>query len=162
MESTGPTGGMDWLAEASPDPAGCRRAWRRPGVTLMMLPAGRRWDVLSVQGRLGRPALAVLARTGRRPGPVLADFGDESVGFLVPAGTAAHLLGTGLGVAGEGTWVVLPHPARPGSSMRWLVAPDGSGLLNDPVALELALHDAAADLACAACPPAGTGADRPR
>ncbi|MFC8454175.1 hypothetical protein [Kitasatospora sp. NPDC057223] len=146
MESTGPISALDWLAEASPDPQACRREWQRTGAGLQLLPAGRRWDVLMVPGPLGRPALAVLARTLRGPGPVLADFGDENLGFLVPAGTAARWLGTGVRVAGEGTWVVVPHPARRSSGVRWLVPPDGSGLLNDPVLLELALHEAAADL----------------
>jgi len=31
--------------------------------------------------------------------------------------------------------------------LRWLVPPDGSGVLNDPALLELAMHEAAAQLA---------------
>ncbi|WP_231591095.1 hypothetical protein [Saccharothrix sp. ST-888] len=82
-----------------------------------------------------------------RPGPVYADFGDEHVGFLVPVGTAARWVGTGLRGAGAGTWVALPHPDRPGSSgVRWLVPPDGSGALTEPVLFEPALHEAAAEL----------------
>ncbi|MFC9329458.1 bifunctional DNA primase/polymerase [Kitasatospora sp. NPDC057015] len=139
--------GLDWLAEASPDPDTCRRQWRRGGSGLTMLPAGRRWDVLLVPGALGLPALAVLALTPRGLGPVLADFGDENLAFLVPPGTAARWLGTGVRVAGAGSWILLPPPSRrAGGCLRWLVAPDGSGRLTDPVLLELALHDAAAGL----------------
>ncbi|WP_405000640.1 hypothetical protein [Kitasatospora cathayae] len=110
----------------------------------MPLPAGRRWDVLTVPGRLGRPALAVLEPVSC--GPVLTETGEEQVSFLVPVGTAAHWIGTGVRCAGEGTWTVVPHPGRGSRAVRWLVPPDGSGRLNDPVLLELALHEAAAGL----------------
>ncbi|MFJ2581672.1 bifunctional DNA primase/polymerase [Kitasatospora aureofaciens] len=140
MESTG----LHWLAQAAPDPEAFREQWERTGLGLMLLPAGRRWDVLSVPGRLGRPALEVLA--AGLSGPVLTDFGDEHVSFLVPVGTAARWVGTGVRCMGEGTWIVLPHPERSSRGVRWLVPPDGSGRLSDPALLELALHEAAAGL----------------
>ncbi|MDH6710325.1 hypothetical protein P3T27_007074 [Kitasatospora sp. MAA19] len=136
--------GLHWLAQVAPDPEAFREQWERTGLGLMLLPAGRRWDVLSVPGRLGRPALEVLDNGSR--GPVLTDFGDEHVTFLVPVGTAARWIGTGVRAAGEGTWIVVPHPERSSRGVRWLVPPDGSGRLNDPVLLELALHEAAAGL----------------
>ncbi|MFD0277578.1 hypothetical protein ACFVHB_27225 [Kitasatospora sp. NPDC127111] len=136
--------GLHWLAQAAPDPEAFREQWERTGLGLMPLPAGRRWDVLSVPGRLGRPVVDIL--DARSCGPVLADFGGESVGFLVPVGTAARWVGTGVRTAGEGTWIVVPHPGRRSRGVRWLVPPDGSGRLNDPVLLELALHEAAARL----------------
>ncbi|MFB7475630.1 hypothetical protein [Kitasatospora sp. NPDC056184] len=136
--------GLDWLAQAAPDPAAFREQWERSGLGLVLLPAGRRWDVLSVPGRLGRPAVDLFGAGAC--GPVLADFGDEHIGFLVPAGTAGRWIGTGVRCAGEGTWVVVPHPDRRGRGVRWLVPPDGTGRLNDPVRLELALHEAAAAL----------------
>ncbi|WP_030056810.1 MULTISPECIES: bifunctional DNA primase/polymerase [Streptomyces] len=140
MESTG----LHWLAQVAPDPEAFREQWERTPLGLMLLPAGRRWDVLSVPGRLGRPALEILG-TGSR-GPVLTDFGEGHVSFLVPVGTAARWVGTGVRGAGEGTWIVVPHPERSSRGVRWLVPPDGSGRLNDPVLLELALHEAAAGL----------------
>lgn len=144
MERTGPTAAVEWLADAAPDPEACRREWHRSGRGVALLPAGRRWDVLLVPARLGRPAQRLLARHGG--GPVLVDPGDDSVGFFVPVGTAARWVGTGVRGAGEGTWIVVPHPARRARGLHWLVAPDGSGRLNDPVLLESALHEAAADL----------------
>ncbi|MER7672734.1 hypothetical protein ABTY61_30355 [Kitasatospora sp. NPDC096128] len=143
MESTG----LHWLAQVAADPEDFREQWERTGLGLVLLPAGRRWDVLAVPGRLGRPALDVLGAldAGAR-GPVLADFGEEHVSFLVPVGTAARWVGTGVSCAGEGTWIVVPHPGRTSRGVRWLVPPDGSGRLNDPVLLELALHEAAAGL----------------
>ncbi|MFB7129783.1 hypothetical protein [Kitasatospora sp. NPDC056273] len=140
METTG----LHWLAQAAPDPEAFRDQWERTGLGLVLLPAGRRWDVLSVPGRLGRPAVEVL--DPRTRGPVLTDFGGGQVSFLVPVGTAARWIGTGVRGAGEGTWIVVPHPGRRSRGVRWLVPPDGSGRLTDPVLLELALHEAAARL----------------
>ncbi|MBP0456185.1 hypothetical protein JFN87_01540 [Streptomyces bomunensis] len=137
---------MDWLVAVAPDPGACRRQWERdPGSTLL-LPAGRRWDVLTLPASLGGPALDVLIRLVERPGPVLADTGEERMGFFVPAGTAGRWLGTGVRGAGRGTWIVVPHPAGRAHGLRWLVPPDGSGALTDPAVLELALHEAAATL----------------
>jgi hypothetical protein len=138
---------VEWLVSAAPDPAGCRWAWERDPLGVTLLPAGRLWDVLVVTGDLGYPALDVLTRCRSAPGPVLADFGDARVGFFVPPGTAARWLGTGVRGAGRGTWIVVPYPGRTSGGVRWLVPPDGSGTLNDPAVLELALHEAAAPLA---------------
>ncbi|MER5641553.1 hypothetical protein ABT095_32005 [Kitasatospora sp. NPDC002227] len=123
---------IDWLAAAAPDPAACRLEWATAGVTL--LPAGQRWDVLLVPRLLGD----LTSLTG---GPVFQS-GDE-LGFLVPVGTAARWVGTGIRSAGQGTWLAVPHP---GSMLHWRVPPDGSGRLVDPLLLELALHEAAARL----------------
>ncbi|MBD0693139.1 hypothetical protein [Streptomyces sp. CBMA123] len=147
MESTG----LHWLAQVAADPEDFREQWERTGLGLVLLPAGRRWDVLAVAGPLGRAALDVLGglhtgSCGPVLGPVLADFGEEHVSFLMPVGTAARWVGTGVRCAGEGTWIVVPHPGRSSRGVRWLVPPDGSGRLNDPVLLELALHEAAAGL----------------
>jgi hypothetical protein len=144
---TGATTPVEWLASAAPDPEACRRDWERDPRGIALLPAGKAWDVLILPSALGCRTLDVLTRILDRPGPVLADFGDERVGFLVPPGTADRWLGTGIRTAGAGTWIVVPHPGRPARAVRWLVPPDGSGLLTDPTLLELALHEAAADLA---------------
>ncbi|PYC79173.1 hypothetical protein C7C46_15025 [Streptomyces tateyamensis] len=150
MDSSRGNDAVAWLAAAAPDPAACRREWERSAGGVVLLPAGRRWDLLRVPARLGLPALRVLtdapvARgSGRLPGPVLTDPGDDTVGYLVPVGTAARWVGTGVHGAGAGAWVAIPHPARRSRGLRWLLAPDGSGRLTDPAALELALHEAAA------------------
>ncbi|MGW6919595.1 hypothetical protein ACWGB8_38185 [Kitasatospora sp. NPDC054939] len=141
---TGGAAALDWLSRAADDPDACRRTWERTGLGLALLPAGRRWDVLTVPGRLGHPTVDLL--DNGYCGPVLTDLSDGGVGFLVPVGTAARWLGTGVRCAGEGTWIAVPHPVRRCRGLRWLVPPDGSGRLNDPVLLELALHDAAARL----------------
>ncbi|CAM5724458.1 hypothetical protein ACFV83_05130 [Streptomyces pharetrae] len=149
---TGAKTAVDWLASVAPDPEACRREWERNPLRVALLPAGKAWDVLILPGGLGRPTLEVLTRLLDRTGPVLADFGDARTGFLVPPGTAARWVGTGIRTAGSGTWIVVPYPGRATGGVRWLVPPDGSGTLTDPALLELAMHEAAAGLA--------TGEDR--
>ncbi len=144
---TGAKTAVAWLASVAPDPDACRREWERNPHGVALLPAGKTWDVLILPGELGYPTLDVLTRVLDRPGPVLVDFGDARMGFLVPPGTAARWLGTGIRTAGAGTWIVVPYPGRSRGSVRWLVPPDGSGTLTDPALLELAMHEAAADLA---------------
>ncbi|GAA2226363.1 hypothetical protein GCM10010232_09730 [Streptomyces amakusaensis] len=148
MTGSGAKAAVEWLVSAAPDPGACRWRWERDPLGIALLPAGRRWDVLILPGRLGHPALEVLNRLVHRPGPVLADVKDARLGFFVPPGTADRWIGTGVRGAGEGTWIVVPYPGRPaGGGIHWLIAPDGSGALTDPALLELAMHEAAADLA---------------
>ncbi|WP_432063913.1 hypothetical protein [Streptomyces sp. C10-9-1] len=144
---TGAKSAVEWLAGAAPDPDACRWAWERSALGIALLPAGRRWDVLILPGELGYPTLDVLTRLVGRPGPVLADSGEERTGFFVPPGTADRWLGSGVRTAGYGTWIAVPYPGRATGRVRWLVVPDGSGALNDPALLELALHEAAAGIA---------------
>ncbi|WP_217141708.1 hypothetical protein [Streptomyces sp. AC627_RSS907] len=137
-----------WLASVAPDPGSCLQEWERDPLGVVLLPAGKAWDVLVLPSRLGCPTLDVLFRVLDRPGPVLADSADGRTGFFVPPGTAARWLGTGVRTAGLGTWIVVPHPGGLSSGpVRWLVPPDGNGTLTDPALLELAMHEAAAGLA---------------
>ncbi|MEV5175306.1 hypothetical protein AB0L10_30445 [Streptomyces flaveolus] len=140
---TGAKTAVEWLASVAPDPGACRREWERNPLGVALLPAGKAWDVLILPGDLGYPTLDVLTRILDQLGPVLVDFGDNRVGFLVPPGTAARWLGTGIRTAGAGTWIVVPYPGRVTRGVRWLVPPDGSGTLTDPALLELAMHEAA-------------------
>ncbi|WP_406356693.1 hypothetical protein OHB56_30265 [Streptomyces sp. NBC_01635] len=145
---TGTKPAIEWLSSVAPDPEACRWEWERNPHGVALLPAGKAWDVLILPGELGYPTLDVLTRVLGRPGPVLVDFGDARMGFLVPPGTAARWVGTGIRTAGDGTWIVVPYPGRASAGgTRWLVPPDGSGTLTDPVLLELAMHEAAAGLA---------------
>lgn len=136
-----------WLASAAPDPGGCRWEWERHPLGVALLPAGRLWDVLVVAGPLGPPALRVLTRLAGTAGPVLGATAAARTGFFLPPGTTARWLGTRVRGAGAGSWVAVPYPGRVTGGVRWLVPPDGSGLLNDPRLLELALHEAAGRLA---------------
>lgn len=147
MTGSGDKAAVEWLVSVAPDPDACRWEWERNPHGVALLPAGERWDVLILPGELGYPTLDVLRRVLDRPGPVLADFGAARMGFFVPPGTAARWLGTGVRAAGRGTWIVVPYPGRLAGGVRWLVPPDGSGTLTDPALLELAMHEAAAQLA---------------
>ncbi|MEU8838726.1 hypothetical protein AB0D97_06270 [Streptomyces roseus] len=147
MRGTDIKSAVEWLVSVAPDPGACRWEWERNPLGVALLPAGRRWDVLILPGELGQTALDVLTLLLDRPGPVLADFGGTRLGFFVPPGTASRWLGTGVRGAGRGTWIVVPYPGRTTGGVHWLVAPDGSGTLTDPVLLELAMHEAAARVA---------------
>lgn len=133
-----------WLASAAPDSRTCREEWERNPLGVALLPAGRLWDLLVVGGELGAAALEVLTGCPSRPGPVLADFAGERLGYLVPPGTAESWIGTGVRCVGRGGWVVTPYPGRETGGTYWVIAPDGSGRLTPPDALESALHEAAA------------------
>ncbi|MFH8796651.1 hypothetical protein [Streptomyces sp. NPDC017941] len=146
MTGSGAKSAVEWLVSVAPDPDACRWEWERNPLGVALLPAGRLWDVLILPGDLGHPTLDVLSLVVDRPGPVLADSGDARLGFFVPAGTAARWVGTGVRGAGRGTWIVVPYPGRTTGGVRWLVPPDGSGILVDPAVLELAMHEAAASL----------------
>ncbi|MFE3143162.1 hypothetical protein [Streptomyces scopuliridis] len=147
MTGSGANSAVEWLTSVAPDPEACRGEWERNPLGVALLPAGRRWDVLILPGELGYPTLDVLTGLVDRPGPVLADFGDSRMGFFVPPGTVARWLGTGVRGVGSGTWIVVPYPGRASGGMRWLIPPDGSGTLTDTSLLELAMHEAAANLA---------------
>jgi hypothetical protein len=147
MGSTGASSAVEWLVSAAGDPEGVRREWERNPLGVALLPAGRLWDVLILGGELGYPTLDVLTLLAERPGPVLADFADTRLGFFVPPGTTSHWLARGVRGVGRGTWIVVPYPGRPTGGVRWLIPPDGTGHLNDPGRLELAMHEAAARLA---------------
>ncbi|MFE4539830.1 hypothetical protein ACFRKB_32970 [Streptomyces scopuliridis] len=147
MTGSGANNAVRWLTSVAPDPEACRWEWERDPLGVALLPAGRRWDVLILPGELGYPTLDVLTGLVDRPGPVLAGFGDSRMGFFVPPGTVARWLGTGVRGVGSGTWIVVPYPGRASGAMRWLIPPDGSGTLTDASLLELAMHEAAANLA---------------
>lgn len=142
MTGTGARAAVEWLASVAPDPDVCRWEWERSPLGVTLLPAGRRWDVLILPEGLAARTLGVLRRFEDRPGPVLA--GPARVGFFVPAGTSGHWLGTGIRSAGHGSWIAVPYPGRATTRVHWLVAPDGSGTLNDPGLLELSMHEAVA------------------
>ncbi|MGW7438100.1 hypothetical protein [Streptomyces sp. NPDC054849] len=137
---------VEWLVSGAPDPGTSRWEWERNPLGVVLLPAGRSWDVLILPGELGQATLDVLRLILDRPGPVLADSGASRLGFFVPPGTTSRWLGTGVRGAGRGTWIVVPYPGRATGGARWLMLPDGRGTLTDPVVLELAMHEAAASL----------------
>jgi hypothetical protein len=101
-------------------------------------------DVVTVPARQGLEAVDILRRgAGDAVGPVLHDDGCDTLGFVVPAGTAAawdvpgstctETDGRGLRLA--------PEPPVEGSD--WLLPPGEADLATDPAILREALGEAA-------------------
>ncbi|MDR6978618.1 hypothetical protein J2X68_005344 [Streptomyces sp. 3330] len=102
-------------------------------------------DLVTVPTRQGLEAVDILRRatTGDGVGPVLHDDGGDTLGFVVPAGTAAawdmpgstctQTDGRGLRLA--------PESSAEGSD--WLVPPGEADLATDPAVLRRALGEAA-------------------
>ncbi|WP_394438302.1 hypothetical protein [Streptomyces sp. SGAir0957] len=103
--------------------------------------------MVTVGSRQGLEAVDILRRASADPvGPVLHDGGGDTLGFLVPPGTAdgwdlpgsacTQTVGRGLSLAPpvEGTgWLLPPAPAGAGED----------DLVTDPAALRAALDEAA-------------------
>ncbi|MEU0386423.1 hypothetical protein [Streptomyces chartreusis] len=101
-------------------------------------------DVVTVPARQGLEAVDILRRgTGEAVGPVLHDDGGDTLGFLVPPGTAAAWDVPGstcTGTDGRGL-TLAPEPPVAGSD--WLVPPGEADLATDPAVLRRALGEAA-------------------
>ncbi|MEE1752376.1 hypothetical protein [Streptomyces sp. SP18CS02] len=104
-------------------------------------------DLVTVPARQGLEAVDILRRGGAPAvGPVLHDGACDTLGFLVPPGTAAawdvpgsactQTSGRGLRIPG-----VAPEPPVMGTG--WLLPPADSGPVTDPVVLREALGEAA-------------------
>ncbi|MEO3978907.1 hypothetical protein [Streptomyces sp. CAU 1734] len=101
-------------------------------------------DLVTVPARQGLEAVDILRRTAApRVGPVLHDRGCDTLGFLVPPGTAD---GWNLpGSACTQTWSRTPRlrTEPPVRGTGWLLPPDGPDQVTDPVTLRAALGEAA-------------------
>ncbi|MFB7111377.1 hypothetical protein [Streptomyces sp. NPDC056190] len=101
-------------------------------------------DVVTVPARQGLEAVDILRRgPGDAVGPVLHDDGGDTLGFVVPAGTAAAWDVPGstcTGTDGRGLRLA-PEPPVEGSD--WVVPPDEADLATDPAVLRRALGEAA-------------------
>ncbi|WP_372337749.1 hypothetical protein [Streptomyces sp. MK5] len=101
-------------------------------------------DLVTVPARQGLEAVDILRRgAADAVGPVLHDDGGDTLGFVVPAGTAA-----GWDVPGstctrtDGRGLRLA-PERPVEGSDWLVPPGEADLTTDPAVLRRALGEAA-------------------
>ncbi|MEU1512321.1 hypothetical protein ABZ490_09185 [Streptomyces sp. NPDC005811] len=109
-------------------------------------PAGPACDLVTVPTRQGLEAVDILRRgAAEAVGPVLHDDGGDTLGFLVPPGTAAawDLPGsvcTETDTDGRGLRLD-PEPPVEGSD--WLVPPGEADLATDPAVLRRALGEAA-------------------
>ncbi|MFJ9115439.1 hypothetical protein ACIRJO_07820 [Streptomyces sp. NPDC102394] len=101
-------------------------------------------DLVTVPARQGLEAVDILRRgAGDAVGPVLHDDGCDTLGFLVPPGTAAAWDVPGSTCTetdGRGMSLV-PEPLAEGSD--WLLPPGEVDLATDPAVLRAALGEAA-------------------
>ncbi|MBL1080490.1 hypothetical protein JK359_00615 [Streptomyces actinomycinicus] len=101
-------------------------------------------DLVTVPARQGLEAVDILRRGALDAvGPVLHDDGCDTLGFLVPAGTAA-----GWDVPGSTCTETNGHglrltPEPPVEGSDWLLPPGDADLATDPAVLRRALGEAA-------------------
>lgn len=100
------------------------------------------WDLVTVPARQGLEAVDILRRgAGEAVGPVLHDDSCDTLGFLVPRGTADAWDVPGSACTqtpGRGTG---PVPPLEGSG--WLLPPGEADPVTDPTVLREALDEAA-------------------
>ena len=102
-------------------------------------------DLVTVPARQGLEAVDILRRGSCDfVGPVLHDDGCDTLGFLVPPGTADAWDVPGSTCTqtnGRGLSLVTPEP--PGEGSDWLLPPGDADLATDPAVLRAALGEAA-------------------
>lgn len=108
-------------------------------------PSHRAPDLVTVPARQGLEAVDILRRgAGDCVGPVLHDDGCDTLGFLVPPGTADvwDVPGsTCTRTDGRGISLVAPTPPVEGTG--WLLPPGDAEPATDPTVLRAALGEAA-------------------
>ncbi|MFJ9119283.1 hypothetical protein ACIRJO_27520 [Streptomyces sp. NPDC102394] len=141
------TNAVEWLAAAAREPRLCKSDWQHGTTGIHLLAAGRFWDVLVVPACLGLRTADILACLPRlEPGPVLMDSRTRHVGFFLPPDPASIWAGHDIRYLTTGSWIATPAPHCRWGDLRWICPPDGSGTLNAPAALELALQAAMDEL----------------
>lgn len=141
------TRGVEWLSAAADDPAACRATWADDPRVPYALPAGRFFDVVTVEQRLGLETFDQLLRRGLPFGPAVLDHKARRVGFFLGSRsreTFTHYLDQEEGTApeyrylGSSSVVVVPGPMpMTGDRYQWLRAPTRRPIANPlrPVAL---------------------------
>ncbi|MDT9700957.1 hypothetical protein [Streptomyces sp. P17] len=139
---------MEWLAAAARDPRACKNDWQHGSTGVHLLAAGRLWDVLVVPACLGLRTADILDGLPLlEPGPALLDSRRRQVGFFLPPDPASIWSGPDVRYVTQGGWIATPAPHCRWGDLRWLCPPDGTGTLNTPEVMELALARAVGELA---------------
>ncbi|WP_267243882.1 hypothetical protein [Streptomyces sp. PR69] len=134
LQSTASTESADWAEGAESSAARRGTAPDR----------GEQPDLVTVPARQGLEAVDILRRVAAPSvGPVLHDDASDTLGFLVPPGTA-----DGWDMPGSactqtsGRGLRLPAASR-AEGADWLLPPDDTGPVTDPAVLRRALGEAA-------------------
>src|SRR4051794_36558329 len=107
-------------------------------------------DLVTVPTRQGLEAVDILRRgAGDAVGPVLHDGGCDTLGFLVPPGTAAAWDVPGSTCTETDGRGLSPDPRPPVEGSAWLLPPGEADLATDPAVLRAALGEAARLIAAA-------------
>ncbi|WRZ92744.1 hypothetical protein OHB54_29065 [Streptomyces sp. NBC_01007] len=101
-------------------------------------------DLVTVPARQGLEAVDILRRAAADfVGPVLHDGGCDTLGFLVPPGTAAAWDVPGSTCTQTNGRGLRPVPEPPVEGSDWLLPPGDADLATDPTVLRAALGEAA-------------------
>ncbi|NUR41423.1 MAG: hypothetical protein HOV73_15210 [Streptomyces sp.] len=101
-------------------------------------------DLVTVPTRQGLEAVDILRRgAGEAVGPVLHDDGGDTLGFVVPPGTAAAWDVPGSTCTETNGRGLRLNPEPPVAGSDWLLPPGEADLATDPVVLRAALGEAA-------------------
>ncbi|MGV9451185.1 hypothetical protein [Streptomyces sp. NPDC003635] len=101
-------------------------------------------DLVTVPARQGLEAVDILRRgVGDAVGPVLCDDGCDTLGFVVPAGTAAAWDMPGSTCTETNGRGLRLDPVPPVEGSDWLLPPEEADLATDPAVLRAALGEAA-------------------
>ncbi|MFF4830672.1 hypothetical protein [Streptomyces sp. NPDC001315] len=101
-------------------------------------------DLVTVPARQGLEAVDILRRgAGDAVGPVLHDDGCDTLGFLVPSGTAAAWDVPGSTCTETNGRGLSLNPEPPVEGSDWLLPPGEADLATDPAVLRRALGEAA-------------------
>lgn len=107
-------------------------------------------DLVTVPTRQGLEAVDILRRgAGDAVGPVLHDGGCDTLGFLVPPGTAAAWDVPGSTCTETDGRGLSLNPRPPVEGSAWLLPPGEADLATDPAVLRAALGEAARLIAAA-------------
>ncbi|MFE2824411.1 hypothetical protein [Streptomyces sp. NPDC059271] len=90
------TRGVEWLSAAADDSADCRATWADDPRAPYALAAGRFFDVVTVEQRLGMETFDQLLHRGLPFGPVVLDYKARRVGFLLGSRSQETLSTTSL------------------------------------------------------------------
>jgi Bifunctional DNA primase/polymerase, N-terminal len=134
-----------WQVQATAEPSLVEHRWlARPEANIILV-TGRIFDVLDVPAAAGMAALAMMERSGVRPGPVAVSAGDRALFFVLSRAVLAdedewwscHLDCEPETVAqvaglrwhcGDSYVLAPPSPLRSGGAARWIREPAHQGL----------------------------------